>query len=95
MILTAEKNNPKTKTNTMSKISILERFAADTINAPATVTGGGRNKRSKSKKSKSKKSKSKSKSSRSGGSGSGRSGGSRSGGHGWGHGWGWGRSCRW
>jgi hypothetical protein len=66
----------------MSKISILEKFAQDAINAPALVTGGGkgckRSKKSKSKKSKCKRSgsrKSGSRKSRSRKSGSGRTGG--------------------
>ena len=54
----------------MKKISILDQFAQDAINAPAMITGGKsckkKSKSSKSKKSKSKKSKSsKSKSSKS------------------------------
>ena len=56
----------------MKKISILDQFAADAINAPAVVTGGGGNKckKSKSKKTKSKKTKSrKTKSDKSGGGG--------------------------
>ena len=50
----------------MNKISILDTFAADAINAPAMITGGGKckgkSKKGKSKKGKSKKGKSKSKS---------------------------------
>ncbi len=56
----------------MNKISILDTFAADAINAPAMITGGGKCKKkskSKSKKSKSKcKSKSKKSKSKSGSS---------------------------
>lgn len=38
----------------MNKVSILDRFASDAINAPATITGGKACKTAKSKKSKSK-----------------------------------------
>lgn len=65
----------------MNKISILDRFASDALNAPAMITGGksckkgksksskskSKNKCKKSKSSKSKSSKSKSSKSRSGG----------------------------
>ena len=53
----------------MKKISILDQFASDAINAPAVVTGGGGGK-AKSTKHKSKKTKSrKTKSGKSGGGG--------------------------
>lgn len=56
----------------MKKLSIMETFAQDAINAPALVTGGSKPcKRSRSKKSKKCKSKSKSKSKSKCGSGSG------------------------
>ena len=55
----------------MKKISILDRFATDAINAPAAVTGGGGKcgggSKAKSKKAKSQSKKSKSKKSKSGG----------------------------
>ena len=49
----------------MNKLSILDLFAADAINAPAMITGGGKSKgkcKSKSKKKSKSKSKCKSKS---------------------------------
>ena len=61
------KQNKKHTHHIMKKISILDQFAADAINAPAVVTGGGgckpktvkcKTKKSKSKKCKSSKSKS-------------------------------------